>query len=512
MANFSHLSSVARMILQILLYFGIAFEMVTLMLYFFRRSEKHLVLRVIFEAGIVFFYFVTNLVIGLVQINSPNNLMVDPYPVLRSLCLLVPFLGMPILMLEHKNTDLLAIFCLILSLPFMESIFLNQSAVFQAFILIVLFSRSLLLLMFVYFDTRNDISRFSIKEAFDTFPEGLAIGRVHGGLLLTNRRMRQIMGEKGLSVGNRSSNLRIAFRRMMKREEIQAKAGESELKSINVLAQKLLPANDSHQDKQKSERDNTLRTFTLGDKVYRYTDEPFSIRGKKYRQILVNDITLENALLLQIKEKNQELEENNQKLETLVKNIEEIETEKESSRMRNRIHDIMGQRLSILHSTLQQMDRSEKTPPLDELIELLEDMVKDLHERDQTNVEQRFINIRNTAEIVGTRLLKDGDIPNNPKVAEVFLQVLREAVTNAIRHGQADTIEANFRETDEAWTVLIQNNGKLPLSQLREGEGIRGMRKKVEDLGGSLKIRSDRNFALYVSIPKNLEKNEDHSL
>lgn len=503
MTSFFQLPSVVRMLLQILLYLAIVFEVVTLMLYFFRRSEKHIALRVLFEVGIVFFYLVTNLVIGLIQINSPNNLMVDPYPYLRSLCLLVPFLGMPIFMVEHRNTDLLAIFCLILSLPFMESIFLQQSALFQAFILVVLFSRSFLQLLLIYLNTRSDISRFSMKEAFDTFPEGLAIGREHGNLLLTNLRMRRIMSEKGLSSRPRSSNLRITFRRMMKREELEAKSGSREFKSINVLAQNLLSekGKGSPEDRRAA-RDNTLRTFALNDKVYRYTDEPFSIRGRKYRQILVNDITVENALLLQIKEKNEELEENNRQLETLVMNIEEIEREKESSRMRNRIHDIMGQRLSILHGTLQQMDRNDKIPPLDELMELLEDMVKDLHEKDQTDAEQRFIHIRNTAEIVGTRLLKRGEIPNEAKVSEVILQVLREAVTNAIRHGQADTIEAIFRDTEKTWTVLIQNNGRLPLSQPREGEGIRGMRKKVEDIGGSLRINSEENFSLLVEIPK----------
>lgn len=503
MTEFYYVSSQWRMIIQILLIFGIVSEMVTLIMIFFLRAEKQRWFRVLFEAGIIYFFFVINLSIGLIQINAPNNLVVEPYPIMRAMSVIVPILGMPILMLQHQQMDLVAIFSLILALPFMDAFMPGKQVYLISFIVLLLFSRAAIQLVLAYRDVRRDISRFSVKEAFDTFPEGLAIGKEHGGILLINQRMRSIMQEKGLTPGQRSSRLRISFRRMMRREALAKRDQDKESKTLFSWL-----LDEKQKDKKVQEKERALQTFSSAGKVYRYKEEAFELGNEDCRQILVNDITKEDQLIHEIKQKNAELQESNQQLMTLLSNIEEIETEKESSRMRNRIHDIMGQRLSILHGTLQQMDRKATPPPLEELIDLLEDMVYDLREPELFHAENRFRYIQNTAEIVGTKLIKEGEIPEDEKIANVLLQVLREAVTNAIRHGQADLIRSKFFEDEEKWYLEIVNNGAAPVNRLKEGEGIRGMRHKLESISGSLEIRSDEYFSLSIEVPKAKEKED----
>lgn len=521
MSAFYNISSSLRMFLQILLYLGIAAQIVTVILGFFSRLSRHGVNRSLFEIGIAWHLVVLNLCVGLVQINAPMNMVVEPYPALRATSALVPLLGVPLLLSGHQLSDLLAIFCLTLSLPFSDNLLGQQFPYFLIFLSLLLCTRSLVQLLQLYTDIRSSISRFSMKEAFDTFPEGLAFARNHGDNILINRRMREIMKEKGLLPIPRDSGLRRNFRRMIKEERIQARKEGNHIFDLNHLSQALFPEREKKHDKKKAvnksrsqdllltdktrekargHRDE-LQTFSSGERVYRYSDEIFKIGRRDYRQFLVSDITAESRLIMQVQEKNQELQKSNADLEDLISKIEEIETEKETRRMRNRIHDVMGQRLSILHGSLQEMDL-KNTPPPDELLTLLEGILNDLHEPTRFDGELRFNNIRNTAEIVGTKLLRQGELPRDPEISRVFLQVLREAVTNAIRHGRAKTVWADFEETAEEVSLSIRNDGSRPEAPFSEGEGIQGMRHKLEEIHGELEIDTSGDFSMKIRVAK----------
>lgn len=506
-----------RMILQIFLLAGIAIQIALIIIYAFFRREKRYIFNVIFELGILYYFIILNLSLGFIQITEPKNLLIYPYPDLRNFSILAPILGMPVLMDQHRQSDLLAIICLIFTLPFMEPLsgywYVNISVFFTALLLI----RSAYELKQNFTHVKQNLSRFSMKQAFDTFPEGLAIGRRHGNLSIINTKMRKIMAEKGLTPDKRSSGLRIAFRRMLKEEELQAQQSEANEYTLTKIYlekeqkkendQKRLPdlrprffRGDKKASDTKSGKTETVKSFESGGRIYRYLETPFAVRSKNYWQILLSDITEESRLITEIRAKNKDLEENNELLGLMLQNVEEIELDKETQRMRNRIHDVMGQRLSILHSSLQQMDRSEEVP-LADLLELLEDMMDDLNEEEKFDSEQIFKNIRNTADIVGTQVIKKGDIPLNEEVAGVFLQILREAVTNAIRHGQASKVYAEFFEDQDHYYLNISNTGRLPGQILKEGEGISGMRHKLSSLAGSLEIDAEEEFTIKLKVP-----------
>ena len=60
---------------------------------------------------------------------------------------------------------------------------------------------------------------------------------------------------------------------------------------------------------------------------------------------------------------------------------------------------------------------------------------------------------------------------NNPLLAEALVEVLREAVSNAIKHGQATEIEVEAKVSGEVIEVSILNNGKAPVNQAGNGFG-----------------------------------------
>ncbi|MDO5033632.1 MAG: hypothetical protein Q4D97_02215 [Eubacteriales bacterium] len=532
MYYFYEMSANARMVLQIFLLFGIAMEISLLFTHAFIRRDKQSVYYFFFEMGLLYHFIVLNLAMGLVQIAEPENLMPNLYVNLRKFSILTPILGLPLLIHQHRMLDLLAMSAVVFSLPFLEEILGPAYVLLIMILTVILLLRALVEIREAYSHIQENLSRFSMKQAFDTFPEGLAIGRQHGNIYIINSRMRSIMADRGLVPDRRSSGIMMAFRRMIKENALakQEKLGqessnlaqifeetqhlqESQLAAASrwgVLDQLRQRRHKDRSGPETSKLPSKFRSFENQGKVYRYTEEAFQIGREAYWQILLSDITREADLIMQIKEKNSQLEKSNQQLEDLLQNLEEIELDKEKRRLRNRIHDVMGQRLSILHSSLQQMDRKEDVP-LGDLVSLLEDMVEDLKEPESFDYGLRFQNIQNTAAIVGTQLFKQGEIPTNPEVASVFMQVLREAVTNAIRHGQADKVKASFYEDADHYYLDIANSGTVPLQQPREGEGISGMRHKLANLAGSLEIAARDEFTIKIQVPKldQLELKED---
>ncbi len=72
-------------------------------------------------------------------------------------------------------------------------------------------------------------------------------------------------------------------------------------------------------------------------------------------------------------------------------------------------------------------------------------------------------------------------------VAETILRFVQEAVTNAARHARAETLVVEIAAEGDAMHVTARDDGRSTES-IHEGNGLRGLRERVEELGGSLSI------------------------
>ena len=93
-------------------------------------------------------------------------------------------------------------------------------------------------------------------------------------------------------------------------------------------------------------------------------------------------------------------------------------------------------------------------------------------------------------------------MPQKIKVSEVFFEIIREAVTNAIIHADSKNIKIVINNNIENIEMIITNDGKKPNNIINENEGIKGMRRKLNEIGGILIIETDDNFLLKVIINK----------
>jgi two-component system sensor histidine kinase DesK len=81
----------------------------------------------------------------------------------------------------------------------------------------------------------------------------------------------------------------------------------------------------------------------------------------------------------------------------------------------------------------------------------------------------------------------------------VLALAVREAVTNVVRHAQARTCTLRFAAEDGHRTLVIEDDGQH--ASPREGNGLRGMRERVESLGGTLQLEREHGTRLMIELP-----------
>jgi len=86
-----------------------------------------------------------------------------------------------------------------------------------------------------------------------------------------------------------------------------------------------------------------------------------------------------------------------------------------------------------------------------------------------------------------------------PDEERVLALVLREAVTNIVRHAQAKTCRLRVEEVNGACRLEIQDDGRG--GSHVEGYGIRGMRERIEALGGTLSRDTQAGTKRAISLP-----------
>jgi two-component system sensor histidine kinase DesK len=86
-----------------------------------------------------------------------------------------------------------------------------------------------------------------------------------------------------------------------------------------------------------------------------------------------------------------------------------------------------------------------------------------------------------------------------PAEETVVSLIVREAVTNIVRHAQASQCSILFKQDEKMRWLVVEDNGRGGIRH--EGNGLRGMRERVESLGGRLWFDSEAGTRLTIEIP-----------
>jgi two-component system, NarL family, sensor histidine kinase DesK len=90
-------------------------------------------------------------------------------------------------------------------------------------------------------------------------------------------------------------------------------------------------------------------------------------------------------------------------------------------------------------------------------------------------------------------------VPLSPAQESVLSLALREAVTNVVRHADARRCNVSLKQNETLCTLEVVDDGCGANGP--EGNGLRGMRERLEALGGSLRLLKSNGTRLIIDLP-----------
>jgi two-component system sensor histidine kinase DesK len=95
-------------------------------------------------------------------------------------------------------------------------------------------------------------------------------------------------------------------------------------------------------------------------------------------------------------------------------------------------------------------------------------------------------------------------VPLTPVQESVVALVVREALTNVVRHAEARNCELRLSPSNGNCLLEIRDDGRG--GDQVEGNGLRGMRERIEALGGTLVRETRAGTKLLIQFPLSSSK------
>ncbi len=192
----------------------------------------------------------------------------------------------------------------------------------------------------------------------------------------------------------------------------------------------------------------------------------------------------------------------------------ELDTQTASLLERERIgrdlHDLLGHTLTMVALKSDLANRLIDSDPEQAKVEVTEiqegarralnDVRVALSGLTAVSVATEVENASKALESAGVELTVTGDVPVlTLEQDKVYGLMIREAVTNIIRHTRASKAHIEFSANDRNRQVAITDNGGGKVDA--EGRGLSGLRRRIESLGGSVRIDDQDGVSLTASLP-----------
>ena len=136
---------------------------------------------------------------------------------------------------------------------------------------------------------------------------------------------------------------------------------------------------------------------------------------------------------------------------------------------------------------------------LNEAMNNIRNSVHDLHDSSM-DLEGNIHTILNDFQNYHISFLYDAsdNLPKNIKYC--IATIVKEALTNVVKHSNADSISITIREHPSFCQVQIQDNG-TDISIKDSGMGLNSMKERIDSFGGFLKFDTSKGFQIFFSIP-----------
>ncbi|WP_437177065.1 sensor histidine kinase [Heyndrickxia ginsengihumi] len=209
-----------------------------------------------------------------------------------------------------------------------------------------------------------------------------------------------------------------------------------------------------------------------------------------------------------------------QQLKDANERIAELVKFEERNRIARDLHDVLGQKLSLI------VLKSELAGKLvDSKPKLASQEIKDIRKTARTALTEmrelvsnmrgkklgdeiiRIKQILKAAQIDFTYTKEVGTEQIPHIVENVLSMCLKESINNIVKHSKATSCKLYIEDSQTEWLMKIVDNGiGIEKESFQQGNGLKGMRERLDFVNGMLDIQSDRGMSLLIKVPKVIKK------
>jgi len=192
-----------------------------------------------------------------------------------------------------------------------------------------------------------------------------------------------------------------------------------------------------------------------------------------------------------------------------------LATLNERNRIAREIHDSAGHVMSsailqvgALSATVKDADVKESLQNLKYTLaggmDSIRNSVHDLH-ADSIDLNSQLYSLARAFTFCS--LAYEYDVESSPelKIKYSVIAIVKEALSNIIRHSDATAAALTLRELPGFYQLIVFDNGSPKEYDKEKGMGIRNISSRVESLDGNLNIDNSKGFRLFISIPKGVK-------
>ena len=214
----------------------------------------------------------------------------------------------------------------------------------------------------------------------------------------------------------------------------------------------------------------------------------------------VSELCQSKALL---KKENQKLQEMSAAMKALSKNVVTLTREEETLSMKMRVHDNLGYSVLATQRMLMRESEEDRDMFLSQWKQTLDLLNKD---NESVEGEQLHRQVQERAKVLGVKIIYTGEKVWESHISELMDIILLEALSNCVRHAGASELYVKFSIEEQEWVMVLTDNGQKPEKNIKEGGGLSGIRKRVEQCGGSMRITAAPRFSITVKLLREVRR------
>lgn len=316
---------------------------------------------------------------------------------------------------------------------------------------------------------KSSITEFSIGEALDSLPMGIAFTSDDGIVYQSNHVIQDLC-------------YKMLGDTLMDGNDTWARIVNGDLLDGMILKRGEMPM-----------------VTTPDGKTWMFAKNKIHSEIADINQIVAINATREQQIVNELEVKTEQLADMNKRLRKYNNVVDDTIRREELLAAKMRVHDNMGEVL-LATKVLLSNDRGPVTPE-GVLLEWKKDLSLLREEAKDEAAPTQVDRLIDAATHFGIDLQIIGDMPEDEDVMNLICVGIQECMTNAIQHADADQMYVTINKNEFEYEVTYSNNGDAPSKPISEGGGLSILRQAAEKMDATLSYPESKHFTLRLNIP-----------